>query len=388
MPVVFGSGKDRERFRLTLSDDVTMVDSVQGLATHLDEHGEEDLVLIDADVPMQAAIDIAERYRVERPSLGVLLLRNRVELQTLSEALRAGIREVVASDDAEALLAASRRSHAVSRQFRSGDRDPEAPGRGKVIVVFSAKGGCGKTTLATNLAMALARGGSTRVCLADYDFEFGDVAISLQVDPARTLSDALGMQGGLDRHGVESIVLKARNGLDVLLAPTSPADAEYIDADLAGVELELLAESYDYVVVDTPPAFNDTVLRALDIADSYVLLTTLDMMALKNFKVTLDTLDALGYPRSRWQVVLNRFDSSVGLSPVDVERTLAVPIAAKLPSARDVPSSVNAGEPLVSLNPRHPYSRAVAKLAQSQAVSTSRTPTSRSGLFGLRRVGA
>lgn len=388
MPVVFGNVKDRERFRLTLTDDVTMVDTVQGLATHLEEHPEEDLVVIDADVQMSTASDIAERYRVERPSLGVLLLRNRVELQTLSEALRAGIREVVASDDAEALLAASRRSQSVSRQFRSGATESPSARKGKVIVVFSAKGGCGKTTLATNLAMALARSGSDRVCLADYDFEFGDVAISLQVDPVRTFTDSLGMQGGLDRHGVESIVLQARDGLDVLLAPKSPADAEYISPELAGEVLGLLTEIYDYVVVDTPPALNDTVLRALDIADSYLLLTSLDMLALKNFKITMDTLDALGYPRSRWRVVLNRFDSSVGLTPADIERTLGVPITAKLPSSRDVPWSVNAGEPLVSVNPRHAFSRAVTQLAQRESALSSEAAVTRTGRFGLRRVSA
>lgn len=367
MSVVLGNPRDRDRFRLTLTDDVDVVDSVQALTSYLTDHDDEDLLVIDADFPMSVASDVAERYRLERPTLGVILLRHRVEVQTLTEALRAGIREVVANDDAEALLAAYRRSVSVSRQMRHADRRVGEAAKGRIILVFSAKGGCGKTTLATNLAEAMAEMGVGKVCLADYNLEFGDVAIALQVDPVRTISDALGMQGGLDRHGVESMVIEARPNLDVLLAPTQPADAEFITPDLAGEVLRLLSEIYDYVIVDSPPAFSNVILKCFDLADSYVLLTTLDMLALKNFKVTLDTLDALGYPRARWHVVLNRFDSHVGLTGEDMARTIGVPIMTKLPSSKDVPASLNKGVTLVSENPKHPFSRSVVELAHLEA---------------------
>ena len=367
MAVVLGDVRDRERFRVTLSEDVHVVDSVQSLATYLTDHEEEDLLIVDSSMSMSVAMDVAEKYRLERPTLGVILMRSRVEIQTLTEALRAGIREVVSTDDAEALLAACRRSQTVSRQLRHSERRTGETGRGKVILVFSAKGGTGKTTLATNLAEALAAMNVGKVCLADYNMEFGDVAIALQVDPVRTISDALGMQGGLDRHGVESMVINARPNLDLLLAPTQPADAEYITAHLASEVLGLLSEIYDYVIVDSPPAFSDVILKCFDIADSYVLLTTLDMLALKNFKVTLDTLDALGYPRARWHVVLNRFDSHVGLTADDMARTIGMPIMSKLPSSKDVPASLNRGVTLVAESPHHPFSKAVQELAQAEA---------------------
>ncbi len=392
MAVVLGNARDRDRFKVILTDDVTMVDSVQALTVYLDEHEDEDTLLVDSDLPMNVAVDLAERFRLERPTLGVILLRYRVEVQTLTDALRAGIREVVANDDAEAILAAYRRSQSVSRLLRHADRRTGDGGKGKVILVFSAKGGSGKTTLATNLAEALVSLGVGRVCLADYNLEFGDVAIAMQVDPVRTISDALGMQGGLDRHGVESMVIEARPKLDVLLAPTQPADAEFITPELAGEVLGLLSEIYDYVVIDTPPAFSSVVLKCFDIADSYVLLTTLDMLALKNFKITLDTLDALGYPRSRWRVVLNRFDSHVGLTGEDMSRTIGLPITSKLPSSKDVPASLNKGVTLVSENPHHPFSRSVLELARMEAGLDADAPIvaakpERRGLFG-RRGGA
>ena len=368
MAVVFGDvARDTERFRLTLTDDVSVVDTVQSMSSYLDEHEDEDLVIIGPEAPMGVATDIAEKYRLDRPSLGVILLRRRVEMQTMAEALRAGIREVVGADDAEALLAACTRSKSVSRQLRHIELKSGDLGKGKVILVFSAKGGCGKTTLATNLAQALSSLDSGRVCLVDFNLEFGDVAIALQIEPVRTVSDALGMQGGLDQHGVSSMVIPYRDRFDVLLAPTQPADAEFISADLTAEILGLLAESYDYIVIDSPPAFSDVILKCFDLADSYVLLTTLDMLALKNFKVTLDTLDALGYPRSRWTVVLNRCDSRVGLTPEDMERIIGVPIVTKLPSTKDVPASLNKGVTLVGENPRHPFSRAVLGLAEQEA---------------------
>ncbi len=237
--------------------------------------------------------------------------------------------------------------------------------------MFSAKGGCGKTTLSTNLAEALALSEVGRVCLVDFNLEFGDVAIALQVDPVRTISDALGMQGGLDQQGVSSMVIPYKDRLDVLLAPTQPADAEFISAQLTSVILAHLAEMYDFVVIDSPPAFSDVILKCFDVADTYVLLSTLDMLSLKNFKLTLDTLDALGYPRSRWSIVLNRCDSKVGLTVEDMERTIGLPVATRLPSTRDVPASLNRGVTLVSVNRRHPFSRAVFGLAARESAGAS-----------------
>ncbi len=373
MSIVLGDlNRDVERFRLTLADDVVMVETLQSLTGALDERPDEDLVIIGPDVQLDVASDVAERYRLERPSLGVILLRRRIEVQSMAEALRSGIREVVPADDAEALLQACTRSLAVSRQLRHLEARSGDAGHGRVVLVFGAKGGCGKTTLATNLAAGLASLDSGRVCLVDLNLEFGDVAIAMQVEPTRTISDALGMQGGLDRDGVRSMVIPVSDRLDVMLAPTQPADAEFVTAGLIDEVLSLLAEMYDYVVIDSPPAFNDGVLKCFDMADTYVLLTALDMLALKNFKVTLDTLDALGYPRARWRVVLNRYDSHVGLTAEDIEHVIGLPIQVRLPSSKDVPASINKGRPLVQDNPKHPFSREVLALAQTEATMSDR----------------
>ncbi len=271
------------------------------------------------------------------------------------------------ADDVEALVGACKRSQAISEQLRHAEAPEANARRGKIILVFSSKGGCGKTTVSTNLAAALAAGDEQpSVCLVDFDLETGDVAIALQLDPAKTISDALGMQGGLDERALSSLVVPYKAHIDCLLAPTKPSDAEFVSAALAGEMLRVLADMYDYVIVDAPPAFTDVVLKCFDMADSYILLTTLDMPALKNLKVTLDTLDNLGFPRTKWQVVLNRGGSRVGLTPTDVERTVGSPILVEIPSSVEVPARLNEGITVVEANPRHAVAKAFMELADRQ----------------------
>ena len=378
MPVVLGDNeRDADRFRFTLADDVAVVENSVKLDQYLESHPEEDLIVIGPDVTMAVACEVAETYRLRRPYLGVVLMRRRMEVSTMTEALRAGIREVVLADDVEQLVGAAKRSLAVSEQLRNVELGESSTRRGRIILVFSTKGGCGKTAVATNLAAAMAlEGNGSSVCLLDFDLETGDVAIALQLDPARTISDALGMQGGIDERAMSSLVVPYRAHMDCLLAPTRPADAEFVTAGLAGEIVQTAAQMYDYVIIDAPPAFTDVVLKCFDLADVYVLLTTLDMPALKNLKVTVDTLDNLGFPRSKWQVVLNRGGSRVGLTASDVERTIGVPISVEIPSSVEVPARLNEGVTVVEANPRHLVAKAFFELADKlrKSVSVTRTP--------------
>lgn len=379
MPVYVGDQRSAERSEFALGAEIAKVDSPQSLDAYLKEAPDEQLVIIGPDVSITIATELAERYRVARPSLGIVLARQRPDLVAMTQAMRAGVREVVAADDTAELASACRRSLAVSEQFRSAAQQAPSSGRGRLIVVFASKGGCGKTTVSTNLATSFAKAGGTKVCLVDFDLQFGDVGIALQLEPTRSVSDAIGMSGGVDDVAASSLVMRYRPNFDVLLAPPRPADAEFISADVAGDVLEGLLRQYDVVVVDSPPAFNDVVLRAFDMADEYVLITTLDMPALKSLKVSLDTLEVLGYSRDRWNIVLNRSDSRVGLTPDDVERAIGMSIPTRIPSSSAVPSSINQGVTLVESSPRHPVSRSIAGLADalmSKPDKTTRRPLS------------
>ena len=164
--------------------------------------------------------------------------------------------------------------------------------------------------------------------------------------------------------GASSLLTRYQSNLDMLLAPVTPGDAEKIPPSLVGELLSVLRGIFDYVVVDTSAQFSEHVLTAMDASAHHVLLTTPDVPALKNLRITLDMLDLLSYPRPIRSVVLNRADSKVGLSLEDVERVVRWPISAHIPSSRDVPISINKGTPLTLANPGHPASQAISRFAQ------------------------
>jgi pilus assembly protein CpaE len=350
---------------LGIRGQVRAADSLGTAGQMLDGDLAETLVVIGPEIPVDDALRFAAALRLTRPAVGVVLVREQVGVDVLTWALQAGVREVVPGGDLAALAAACQRSREVSRRM-SGPAAPdgEPPRDGRIVTVFAAKGGCGKTTLAINLAMALAKQG--RVCIVDLDLAFGDVAISLQCDPVRTMVDALPMAGHLDTAGAGSLLTTYGRRLDMLLAPVAPGDAERVPPTLVGELLAVLRGMFDHVVVDTPAQFSEHVLTAMDASAQHVLLTTPDVPALKNLRVALDMLDLLSYPRQIRSVVLNRADAKVGLSLDDVERVVRCPIAAYVPSSRAVPVSINRGTPITISNPAHPVSRAIVRFAQQR----------------------
>jgi pilus assembly protein CpaE len=231
------------------------------------------------------------------------------------------------------------------------------------VTVFSAKGGVGKTTTATNVAVALSQM-DYKVCLVDLDLAFGDVGITLQLFPEHTIADAVAMQGDLDAESLDALLTKCSDNLFVLAAPASPLAKATISAELVGKVLSSLKQRFDVVLVDSPPAFDDHVLQAFDASDLILLVLTLDIPALKNIKITLETLDLLNFPRDKCRLILNRADSKVGLSPADIETALKMPIAVSIASAREVPASVNRGETITMTMPRHPVSQMFTALAR------------------------
>jgi pilus assembly protein CpaE len=326
----------------------------------------EMLAVLGPGVELEDALAIAAEYRVARPAMGVILLRDRLDVGLLGEAIRAGVREVVAANDPAGLLAACARSLEVSRQMAPVNVRRTGGGAefdARIITVFAAKGGCGKTTLATNIAIALAAGGARRVGLIDLDLAFGDVAIMLQLVPERSIAEAVGLGDQLDETSVRALITPYAPGLDTLLAPAGPAEAERVTQGLVADVLRIARGMFDFLVVDTPPQFTDHVLTALDASHVHVLLTTPDIPALKNLRITLDTFDLLDLPKESRVVVLNRSDAKVGLTASDIERVIRVPIMAHVPSSRDVPVSINRGVPIMVDNPQHPVSKAIRDFA-------------------------
>jgi pilus assembly protein CpaE len=347
---------------------VVVVDALPAVLRLLADHPDETLVVLGPDVDLEDALAFAARQRLERQGLGVVLLRDRLDVVTLTKALRAGVREVVQILDLDGLADACRRSRELSENVPGQASPVEGSAAGQVMTVFSTKGGCGKTTLATNLAVVLHASGS-RVCLVDLDLAFGDVAISLRLDPVRTVVDAVAMGNHMDVVGVTSLLTTWRPGLDCLLAPVVPGDAEKVPPSVVTELLRVLRGMFDYVVIDTPAQFSEHVLAALDASQRHILLTTPDVPALKNLRLTLDMLDLLSYDRSGRAVVLNRADSRVGLTVADVERVVKSEVSERVPSSRDVPASTNRGVPIAAEQPNHPVSAAVRRFAERRVLT-------------------
>lgn len=342
-------------------DELYVIDSETELAEALAARPGESLVVFGPDSDLSTALDFATAQRVQQPALGVIVIRRRIDSTLLSQAMRAGVREVVRAGSIDALTEASRRSRLLTTQVATQalHTSSEAPAeQGRVITVFSAKGGCGKTTVATNVAAVLAAD-KRRVCLVDLDLPFGDVAIMLQLSLDRTIADAVTMAGHMDEMGVSSIVSTHSSGLDVLVAPLEPADAERVTPSLVTDLLSQLKRMYEVVVVDTPPAFTEPVMAALDVTDLYLLVATLDIPAVKNLKLTLEMLEMLNHGVDKQRIIVNRSDAKVGLTLADVEQALHRKISLEIPSSRDVPAAINRGVPLALEQPNHPVSVAL-----------------------------
>ncbi len=356
--------QNSERFKMTLGESTVVIRNGRELRDHLEAHPEEVLVVIGPEFTLDVATQVVEYYRATRPSLGFILIRSRLEVGTMTAAMQSGVREVVSADDASALLAAKKRSVSLSERMVDTSVYQGPVTKGKMVLVFSAKGGCGKTTVATNIAEALGAGGDKSVCIVDFDLQFGDIAVALQIEPTKTISNAIRMGDNLDLSGVRSLVMQYRPNLYALLAPVDPSDIEFITAELAEKVLVGLQQTFDYVIVDSPPAFTETILKAFDLADEYLLVSTLDMPSLKNLKVTLGTLDALGMPRAKWNIVVNRSNAKTGLSIQDVQDAIGMNISATIPAHQIVPTMINQGRTVVSAKPRHAVSKAMFNIAR------------------------
>lgn len=360
-----------------LGTGVTVVRSGQELAEAVATYPDELLVVFGPSTALSEAVAFAERSRTRRPALKVVLLRQHLDVSVMTEALRAGVFEVVATRDPDAMAQACARALAAARDATGVNGIPveeTVPG-GRVVAVFSGKGGTGVSTIATNLAVTLAAGGQKRVCLVDLDLAFGDVAIMLGLTPERTIAAAVPVADRLDETGLRMLLTRHASGVDTLLAPVQPADAEQISRDLVAEILGMLRGMFDVVVVDCASILSDQTLAALDAAHHYLLVTMPELPAIKSLRVTLDTFTLLDYHPDRRVVVLNQADAKVGLSLADAERAIKVPVAAYLPASRDVPVSINNGVPIVTSQPNHPVSVAIRDLAAKRF--THRAPRPR-----------
>ncbi len=357
---------------------VARPDDIEGL---LSGRGHSAVVL-GPTMEMAVAASLAERTRAAHPATTVVLIRHDLAPEVFAQAMQVGIGAVVAADDPSALGTALSRAKVTWETIHGptdpGDRD------GRVITVFSPKGGVGKTTMAVNLSVALART-RAEVCVVDLDLAFGDVAITMQIIPEHTITEAAESEQDLDYSLLQKLLTRHESGITILAAPTHPEGRDAITASLTRRVIQTLRRHFDYVVIDTPPGFDDQVLGAFDETDEVVIVATLDVPTIKNTKVALETLDLLRLVPNGRHLLLNRADEEVGLSLANVEEILGMPVSVSLPSSTAVASATNHGRPIVLSKPDHPVSKALAQFARRLAGDEAKAKASapaRRGLFG------
>lgn len=245
----------------------------------------------------------------------------------------------------------------------NGSHPPE-PHKSRVIVVFSPKGGSGKTVVASNLTAALAQRFPGRVVALDLDVQFGDLPTALSVQPEHTLAQ-LTRTATFDATTVK-LFLTPSDGMFLLAGSNSPEEADLITHSHVSAVLPLLAENFDFVVVDTPAGLDERTLAAIECATDLLFVSSLDVPSIRNLRKALDTLTQIGVKADR-QFVLNRADDKVGISRKDAEEAIGMSAVGEIPSTRDIPLSLNVGVPVVVGEPRSAAAKQLQLLSQLYA---------------------
>lgn len=348
------------------------VESVTAGAALGEDTGAPHVVIVGPSTDPETGIALARQVNERSARTAIVIVAHEVTHDLMRRALKADVADVLevggaASELGQAVLDAYRsvedlRAGDVSEMARTGEA-------GRLVTVFSMKGGVGKTVLATNLATALADRFGLRVALVDLDLQFGDVGIMLGLTPERTITDAVARGDRLDADYMQGCMTEHRSGVHALLAPTRPEEAENVTTGRISRILELLCSMYDVVVVDTAATFDEVVLTALDRSDVVYGVTMMDVASIKNTRISLQKLTQLGYADGLVRLVLNRADSKVWLQPAEVEKAIGSEVFARIPSDRIVPRSVNKGTPVVLDEPRSDVSKAMVDIAKGIAES-------------------
>jgi len=367
----------RSRLAMQLGQGATPFGSINELAGRLT--GQPVVVVLGPSFATGSDLASVEQLLNARREVGAIMVTTQLTTELLQQALRSGVKDVLQAPIEPAQLAEAVSRAAASLTYVA----PAAPAEslsyaedgelGRVITVFSTKGGAGKSFIASNLAVILAIRSEKPVVLVDADLQFGDIAVMLKLSPQHTIVDAVSALDRLDVGFLGNLLAEhGPSGLLVLPAPLEPAFADQIGAAEMVRIVEILRSFCSFVVIDTPAYFNDVVLGLIEISDDVLLVAGMDIPNIKNVKIGLQTLRLLNTPMEKLRLVLNRANSKVKLDVGEVERTLGVQADALIPSDVVVPQSVNKGEAVVLTAPKSSVSKSLEEMADLFAPSEAR----------------
>ena len=323
------------------------------------------VVMIGPGLAENFALGLAKRLDNENPEICAVLV-TLYDQSLFQNALRAGVRDILSPDASteeisevidRALDTAVRRSSS----FNAHSNFPVRKSR--VIAVVSPKGGAGKTAIATNMGVGMAKQEPGSVVIIDLDVRFGDVGHALRLLPDRTLTDLGHLGADADTTTVKATLTPHPSGLFVLCAPNTPGDADDISNETIAGVIRILSQEFDYVILDTPAGLDETTLTAMELATDLILVCGTDVASTRSMRKEIEAFDIIGLTTQRRYFVLNRADARVGLEIRDIEGTVGMEVDVAIPSSRSVPLSMNQGSPILESAPRSPVARAYGELA-------------------------
>ncbi len=340
-------------------------------AVQLVENLKPDVVLMDINMPGMDGIMASEVIANKMPDTAIVIISIQGEPEYLRKAMAAGARDYLVKPFSGSDLAETIRRVSKSYKIRSTRTtlpptvvtSSEPVQTCKKIVVFSSKGGVGKTTISCNLAVCLAQENRKKVALVDLNLQGGDVAVMLNLLPRGSIAELVQEEDRMEYSLVNTYLVPHLSGLKVLPAPLSPEQAEVVTAEHVEGILNLLKSNYDYVIIDTSPLFNDLNLVAMEAADDILLTCTRDLPSIRHTKTDMEVLESLNLS-GKVKLILNQSTLDYGIKISDLEKSFNPAPAALLPyDEKTVLSSINKGHPFVMTHTNSKISQSIKFLA-------------------------
>jgi pilus assembly protein CpaE len=361
-----GSRADTKR-ALTLAHFTVCGEAGYGIeAVTVAKESTPDIFLVSVEEPVARALQTIESLADANPDAPTVVYSSMAEASSVRRAMVAGARDyLVKPVKPEDLTRAiySVLEHEEKRRLRFSGEKTETAARGTVVTIFGAKGGIGKTTIATNLATALVRCTSSSVSLVDMDTRFGDVAIMMDVAVEQSIADLARQVEEKDRDTVRDYLVRHHSGVTILPAPLHPTEWRNVTPEQITKIIDLLAQSQDYVLVDTPGTFNEIVAATLEAANLILLVTSMDIASIKDTALALEMLQSAAISQDRVKLTINRSTAANTLREEDVERVLEYEVFWRIPHDLNVATSTQLGQPVVITKPYARVSRSITDLA-------------------------